>query len=39
VKFLDLTNKEIDLLKELKNQKEKYYQEIFNNILKNGVSK
>ena len=39
VKFLDLTNKEIDLLEELKNQKEKYYQEVFNNILKNGAIK
>jgi restriction endonuclease S subunit len=34
--FLDLTNKEISLLIELKNQKEKYYQEVFNNILKIG---
>jgi len=39
VKFLDLTNKEIDLLEELKNQKEKYYSEVFNNILKNGAIK
>jgi len=39
VKFLDLTNKEIDLLEELKNQKEKYYAEVFNNILKNGAIK
>ena len=39
VEFLDLTNKEIDLLEELKNQKEKYYSEVFNNILKNGAIK
>jgi restriction endonuclease S subunit len=39
VKFLDLTNKEIDLLQELKNQKEKYYSEVFNNILKDGAIK
>ena len=39
VEFLDLTNKEIDLLEELKNQKEKYYSEVFNNILKNGATK
>jgi len=39
VEFLDLTSKEINLLEELKNQKEKYYQEVFNNILKNGVIK
>lgn len=39
VKFLDLTNKEIGLLEELKNQKEKYYSEVFNNILKNGAIK
>ena len=39
VEFLDLANKEIDLLEELKNQKEKYYQEVFNNILKNGAIK
>ena len=39
VEFLDLTNKEIDLLEELKHQKEKYYQEVFNNILKNGAIK
>jgi restriction endonuclease S subunit len=36
VEFLDLASKEINLLEELKNQKEKYYQEVFNNILKNG---
>jgi restriction endonuclease S subunit len=34
VEFLDLTSKEINLFEELKNQKEKYYQEVFNNILK-----
>lgn len=34
VEFLDLTSKEINLLEELKNQKEKYYKEAFNNILK-----
>ena len=34
VEFLDLTSKEINLLEELKNQKEKYYKEVFNNILK-----
>ena len=39
VEFLDLTNKEINLLEELKNQKEKYYSEVFNNILKNGEIK
>jgi restriction endonuclease S subunit len=39
VEFLDLTNKEIDLLQELKNQKEKYYSKVFNNILKNGAIK
>jgi len=39
VEFLDLTNKEIDLLEELKNQKEKYYSEVFNNILNNGAIK
>jgi len=39
VEFLDLTNKEISLLEELKNQKEKYYFEVFNNILKNGAIK
>lgn len=39
VEFLDLTNKEMDLLEELKNQKEKYYSEVFNNILKNGAIK
>jgi len=39
VEFLDLTNKEIDLLEELKNQKEKYYAEVFNNILKSGEIK
>jgi len=39
VEFLDLTNKEIDLLAELRNQKEKYYSEVFNNILKNGALK
>lgn len=39
VEFLDLTNKEIDLLRSLKNQKEKYYSEVFNNILKNGAIK
>jgi restriction endonuclease S subunit len=39
VEFLDLTNKEIDLLEELKNQKEKYYSEVFNNILKDGAIK
>ena len=39
VEFLDLTSKEINLLEELKNQKEKYYQEVFNNILKNGEVK
>ena len=36
VKFLDLASKEINLLEELKNQKEKYYQQVFNNILKIG---
>ena len=39
VEFLDLTNKEIDLLEELKNQKEKNYSEVFNNILKDGAIK
>jgi len=39
VEFLDLTSKEINLLEELKNQKEKYYQEVFNNILNNGEIK
>ena len=39
VEFLDLANKEIDLLDELKNQREKYYKEVFNNILKNGAIK
>ena len=39
VEFLDLTNREIDLLEELKNQKEKYYSELFNNILKDGAIK
>jgi len=39
VDFLDLTSKEIDLLEELKNQKEKYYSEVFNNILKDGAIK
>ena len=39
VEFLDLTNKEINLLEELKNQKEKYYQEVFNNILKKADTK
>ena len=39
VEFLDLTNKEIDLLDELKKEKEKYYSEVFNNILKNGAIK
>lgn len=39
VEFLDLTNKEIDLLEELKKEKEKYYSEVFNNILKNGAIK
>ena len=39
VEFLDLTNKEIDLLRSLKNQKEKYYRDVFNNILKNGAIK
>ena len=39
VEFLDLANKEIDLLEELKNQKEKYYLEVFNNILKDGAIK
>jgi restriction endonuclease S subunit len=39
VEFLELANKEINLLEELKNQKEKYYQEVFNNILKNGAIK
>ena len=34
VEFLDLTSKEINLFEELKNQKEKYYKEVFNNILK-----
>ena len=33
------TNKEIDLLAELRNQKEKYYSEVFNNILKNAALK
>jgi len=33
VKFLDLGNKEIDLLKELKNQKEKYYKQVFDNLI------
>ena len=39
VEFLDLTSKEINLLEELKNQKEKYYQEVFNNILKKADTK
>lgn len=39
VEFLDLTSKEMDLLEELKKEKEKYYSEIFNNILKNGAIK
>ena len=39
VEFLDLANKEIDLLEELKNQKEKYYLELFNNILNDGAIK
>jgi restriction endonuclease S subunit len=39
VEFLDLGVKEINLLKELKNQKEKYYQEVFNNILKKADTK
>jgi len=39
VEFLDLTNKEIDLLRSLKTEKEKYYAEVFNNILKNGAIK
>jgi len=39
MEFLDLTSKEINLLEELKNQKEKYYQEVFNNILKDGAIK
>jgi len=37
VEFLDLTNKEIDLLEELKNQKEKYYSEVFNKILNGAI--
>ncbi len=39
VEFLDLTNKEINLLEELKKEKERYYAEVFNNILKNGAIK
>ncbi len=39
VEFLDLANQEIDLLEELKNQKEKYNSELFNNILTNGAIK
>jgi restriction endonuclease S subunit len=39
VDFLDLGVKEINLLEELKNQKEKYYQEVFNNILKKADTK
>jgi restriction endonuclease S subunit len=39
VEFLDLGVKEINLLEELKNQKEKYYQEVFNNILKKADTK
>ena len=39
VEFLDSTSKEINLLEELKNQKEKYYQEVFNNILKKADTK
>jgi len=39
VEFLDLTSKEINLLEELKNQKEKYYQEVFNNVLKKADTK
>lgn len=36
VKFLDLGNEEINLLKNLKNQKERYYKQVFDNILKQG---
>lgn len=36
VAFLDLTNKEISLLEELKSEKEKYYAEVFNKILLSG---
>jgi len=39
VKFLNLANQEIDLLRNLKTEKEKYYSEVFNNILKNGAIK
>jgi len=39
VEFLDLTSKEINLLEELKNQKEKYYKQVFNNILKKADTK
>ncbi len=39
VEFLNLTSKEIDLLEKLKKEKEKYYSEVFNNILKNGAIK
>ena len=39
VEFLDLTNTEINLLRSLKKEKEKYYSELFNNILKNGAIK
>ncbi|MCF6331550.1 MAG: restriction endonuclease subunit S [Sulfurimonas sp.] len=33
VEFLDLASKEIDLLEELKNKKEKYYRDVFNKII------
>lgn len=39
VEFLDLVSKEINLLQELKNQKEKYYKQVFNNILKKADTK
>jgi restriction endonuclease S subunit len=39
VNFLDLARKEISLLEELKNQKERYYKQVFNNILKKADTK
>ena len=39
VNFLDLARKEISLLEELKNQKERYYKQVFNNILKKADAK
>ena len=39
VEFLDGASKEINLLGSLKKQKEKYYQEVFNNILKKEYTK